>query len=71
MKYLSSVALLSTSTLLSFGAACSTESNFIVTFYGYPDNSPPGPGTAHDCGGRNYIAGGRLNLETSKGVTSH
>ena len=57
MKYITSVTLLST--LLSLGMACSTESNFEVTFYGYPDNSPPGPGTAHNCGGRNYIAGGR------------
>ncbi|KIN02753.1 hypothetical protein OIDMADRAFT_52586 [Oidiodendron maius Zn] len=56
MKCITSVALLST--LLSLGTACSTESNFVVTFYGYPDNSPPGPGTAHNCGGRNYIAGG-------------
>ena len=57
MKYITSVTLLST--LLSLGTACSTESNFEVTFYGYPDNSPPGPGTAHNCGGRNYVAGGR------------
>lgn len=56
MKYLISVSLLST--LFGVCNACSTESNFEVTFYGYPDNSPPGPGTAHDCGGRNYIAGG-------------
>jgi hypothetical protein len=28
------------------------------TFYGYPDNDPPGPATAYDCGGRNYVAGG-------------
>ncbi len=38
--------------------ACSTPGNYIVTFYGYPDNSPPGPGTAHNCGGRNFVAGG-------------
>ena len=29
------------------------------TFFGYPDNSPPGAGTAWDCGyGRGYTAGG-------------
>jgi hypothetical protein len=31
------------------------------TFYGFPDNSPPGPGTAYDCGGRNFVAGGQLD----------
>jgi hypothetical protein len=40
--------------------ACSTISQVTTTFYGYPDNSPPGPGTAYNCGGRNYIAGGIL-----------
>lgn len=39
-------------------AACSTRSNVITTFYGYPDNDPPGPATAYNCGGRNNIAGG-------------
>jgi hypothetical protein len=38
--------------------ACSTQSDVKVTFYGYPDNSPPGAGTAYNCGNRNYIAGG-------------
>ncbi|KAL8737723.1 MAG: hypothetical protein Q9181_001408 [Wetmoreana brouardii] len=38
--------------------ACSTKSNVIHTFYGYPDNDPPGPATAYNCGGRNNIAGG-------------
>jgi hypothetical protein len=27
------------------------------TFYGFPDNDPPGPATAYDCG-RNFTAGG-------------
>jgi hypothetical protein len=31
---------------------------FQITFYGYPDNDPPGADTAHNCGGRNYIAAG-------------
>ena len=44
--------------LAALASACSTPGNFIVTFYGYPDNSPPGPGTAYNCGGRNYVAGG-------------
>lgn len=38
--------------------ACSTVSGVTHTFYGYPDNSPPGAGTAYNCGGRNNIAGG-------------
>jgi len=38
--------------------ACSTQGDTTVTFYGYPDNSPPGAGTAYNCGGRNNIAGG-------------
>lgn len=36
---------------------CSTVDNVITTFYGWPDNSPPGAGTAYDCG-RGYTAGG-------------
>ena len=42
----------------SLVSACTTQSSVEVTFYGYPDNSPPGAATAHNCGGRNYIAGG-------------
>ena len=38
--------------------ACSAVSGVKMTFYGWPDNDPPGAGTAYDCGGRNYIAGG-------------
>lgn len=44
--------------LASTAAACSTPGNFEVTFYGYPDNDPPGPATAYNCGGRNNKAGG-------------
>ncbi|PSS18798.1 hypothetical protein M430DRAFT_50789 [Amorphotheca resinae ATCC 22711] len=53
--------------------ACSTQSDVKVTFYGYPDNSPPGAGTAYNCGNRNYIAGGTgtyddpLTMATSTG----
>ncbi|KAI4116351.1 MAG: hypothetical protein LQ345_003206 [Seirophora villosa] len=38
--------------------ACSTISVVTHTFYGYPDNDPPGPATAYNCGGRNFVAGG-------------
>lgn len=44
-------------TLAGFASACSTPGNYIVTFYGYPDNDPPGPATAYDCG-RGSRAGG-------------
>ncbi|KAI4256743.1 MAG: hypothetical protein L6R42_006047, partial [Xanthoria sp. 1 TBL-2021] len=37
--------------------ACSTRSGVTHTFYGFPDNDPPGPATAYNCGGRNYVAG--------------
>ncbi|KGO71313.1 hypothetical protein PITC_062780 [Penicillium italicum] len=53
-----SITLLLGAAFAGVSTACSTPGNFIVTFYGYPDNSPPGPGTAHNCGGRNYVAGG-------------
>lgn len=39
-------------------AACSREGSVELTFYGYPDNDPPGADTAYNCGGRNYVAGG-------------
>lgn len=57
MKYLATLATL-TATLASTATACSTAGNNIVTFYGYPDNDPPGPATSMNCGGRNYKAGG-------------
>jgi hypothetical protein len=44
--------------VLSERASCSKVANVEHTFYGYPDNDPPGPATAHNCGGRNYKAGG-------------
>ncbi|KAL8809668.1 MAG: hypothetical protein Q9223_003367 [Gallowayella weberi] len=42
--------------------ACSTRSSVIHTFYGYPDNDPPGPATAYNCGGRNNVAGGKQSF---------
>ncbi|KAL8845734.1 MAG: hypothetical protein Q9221_009121 [Calogaya cf. arnoldii] len=38
--------------------ACSTRSGVTHTFYGFPDNDPPGPATSYNCGGRNNVAGG-------------
>ncbi|CAM6116139.1 unnamed protein product [Calypogeia fissa] len=38
-------------------SACSVVSNVEITFYGYPDNSPPGAGIAYNCG-RGFTAGG-------------
>ncbi|EXJ81106.1 hypothetical protein A1O3_07394 [Capronia epimyces CBS 606.96] len=46
-------SLLSCSLTLA-GMASSVQ----LTFYGYPDNAPPGAGTAYNCGGRNFVAGG-------------
>ncbi|KAK3315957.1 hypothetical protein B0H66DRAFT_274201 [Apodospora peruviana] len=59
----SSTLLLSVASFLLGGitlvqGACSAVSGVRMTFYGYPDNSPPGPATAYNCGGRNYVAGG-------------
>ena len=61
---------------ISGALACTTQSDVTVTFYGYPDNSPPGPGTAYNCGGRNNIAGGTgtyddpLTMATASGEFS-
>lgn len=52
------VAILTLLASTAVNAACSTRSGVTITFYGYPDNDPPGPGTAYNCGGRNYKAGG-------------
>ena len=38
--------------------ACDPVSNFKMTFYGWADNSPPGPNVAMNCGGRNGKAAG-------------
>lgn len=43
---------------LALVEACVKQGEATITFYGYPDNSPPGPDTAHNCDGRNFIAGG-------------
>jgi len=34
----------------SSAASCEAKDNVRVTFYGWPDNSPPGPANAFDCG---------------------
>ncbi|RYP72102.1 hypothetical protein DL771_004433 [Monosporascus sp. 5C6A] len=51
--------LLGTSLPLISAQQCSVVSNVRVTFFGSPDNDPPGTAnTAYNCGGRNYQAGG-------------
>jgi hypothetical protein len=45
-------------TLALTASACSKQGSTQITFYGFPDNSPPDPATAYNCGGRNNIAGG-------------
>ena len=57
MKYIVSFSIVGAA-LAGLGSACSTPGGYEVTFYGYPDNSPPGPAIAHDCG-RGYTAGGK------------
>lgn len=44
--------------VLGAAQACSTVSGVTMTFYGFPDNDPPGAATAFNCGGRNFLAGG-------------
>ncbi|EHY59193.1 hypothetical protein HRR83_001535 [Exophiala dermatitidis] len=52
------VLKLSDSDAAAVGSLTSSISNVQHTFYGYPDNDPPGPATAYNCGGRNFVAGG-------------
>ena len=49
-------SLLATS-VLGQGSSCVVVDSVQHTFYGFPDNDPPGPATAYDCG-RNFTAGG-------------
>lgn len=44
--------------LLGAAQGCSIVSGVKVTYYGAPDNDPPGDATAYPCGGRDYHAGG-------------
>ncbi|KUI56530.1 hypothetical protein VP1G_03900 [Cytospora mali] len=46
------------SIFLGAAQGCSVVSGVKVTYYGAPDNDPPGDATAYDCGGRDYHAGG-------------
>lgn len=52
-----SVLPLTTSHPVSQDRACMTITGVTHTFYGFPDNDPPGPLIAKDCG-RGYTAGG-------------
>jgi hypothetical protein len=62
--------------LTIFGATsvhgCTRQGHVTYTFYGYPDNSPPGAAIAYDCG-RGQIAGGTgtfadpLTMASAKG----
>ncbi len=56
----------------SSAASCEAKDNVKVTFYGWPDNSPPGPANAFDCGrGKSSdgepIAGGAHNCSSKMG----
>jgi hypothetical protein len=58
-KMFGPIAILASAVLLkqASAASCSVTSNIRTTFFGYPDNSPPGAAIAWDCG-RGYTAGG-------------
>jgi len=38
--------------------SCTRMGYMHLSFYGYPDNSPPSGDTAYNCGDRNHVAGG-------------
>lgn len=50
-------------------SACYISTGYQVTFFGYPDNDPPGPATAYNCGGRNFRAGGKIASSSIPGCT--
>lgn len=53
------VALIVSLVFATIAAGSTVINDVHHTFYGFPDNSPPGPATAYDCGyGRGYTAGG-------------
>ncbi|PLB44929.1 hypothetical protein P170DRAFT_501894 [Aspergillus steynii IBT 23096] len=56
MSSLISISLLSLA-LVQSTRACEVLTEVSHTFYGYPDNDPPGPDILYDCG-RGNIAGG-------------
>lgn len=51
--------------LTSYSQECSTQENIKVTFFGYPDNSTPGPKLTISCGPRQLIAGGIFLVKMS------
>lgn len=53
----STAAAVAAATLAGIASACSTPGNYIVTFYGYPDNDPPGPAISYNCGRGNRAGG--------------
>jgi hypothetical protein len=55
---LSAITTVLAAALLSSVQGCSITTGVTTTFYGAPDNDPPGAATAYNCGGRNYVAGG-------------
>lgn len=50
--------LVAAASFLGTAQGCSVVSGVEITYYGAPDNDPPGDATAYSCGGRNYHAGG-------------
>lgn len=59
-----SLSLLTLTALLSASSpatSCQVQTNWKITFFGYPDNSPAGADIAFDCG-RGFTAGGDGSL---------
>lgn len=56
----STLAVVATAAIAGVASGCSTPGNYKVTFYGYPDNSPPGADIAYNCG-RGNKAGGKYS----------
>lgn len=64
MKFTPAIQFASILALISHAAAvCQQKPNVKLTFFGYPDNSPPGPATTHNCRGTSGdgVAGGKTN----------
>lgn len=54
----STISFFAVAVFAAVASGCELDSNLETTFYGWPDNDPPSAQVAHNCGGRNYVAGG-------------
>lgn len=49
-SYTYTALALASAVRFTYAASCEAKDNVKITFYGWPDNSPPGPANAFDCG---------------------